>query len=1009
MKIMKTSAKIILSCITIVYAVIISSVNTYAQDKGFNLTAAKTYNPSTFSPAEKTFSSSVKLTVPHTIPVLDGNSGNHDCNITYRLDGVEHTINYKGGSDQAHPNSPDQIAKGKEYIFNSCTDPAIGHGDIITCDYIKLRVLNGDSYLEETVVSLYFQPVMFQNNNDTIVFNSTVQVNNMTVKNQLQIGEQSIHMQTPDNNDVGKNEIYSLDDLYIQSNALNESDDDIILVSRKDGDSNPKGNVGIGTNDPQKKLHVNGDILTEEMLYLNDEASKVFALGHNVNGYNESNIFSENDLCFQSSNSQLPPAALFDLNSREFSFYNATMDIYGDLNVYDKLNVLEDASFRGNIDISGNINFNGSLFHDGQETGLWDKNGNSIEYTAGNVGIGKRPGNKYNLDVTGTTHLHKLEVDEMDAGEMEFNGKKLFDYETGDDDLTEGQDLIYSDTYYNWRSYTIQINQDKPVKTVRVNWKKVGGQYFKCKYFIQGRTIDNRGWVGIGENENNMECCFYDPADMEELYIEHTLDQPKKLKYLVIMFHDIDCPINWDDDKAPFVELEALEAVPSGAVSDMITGNYDASFDHIDAKEGKFENLMMNGQPIIQYVKGENIADGLSVVHVPSENSTNTNDHLCSSSNQFTEWEVYELELNEPEMAKSVKVKMWGHDLPCAYHVVVYSHGRWECIGYKYLRDYCNDQTMTYTDEFEVNPSMKINKVKLVFDVSCNNCDNIDWSSITGSIEIEVYEALAGGKFEEVTASGGEFDDLYVKNAIGIGTDQYGHKTARYSLHLLHQNGKIAFGDNNKFMNPQPNGAINCMLGEYLPVNSSDNPDTDILHVHGKKGIYFTGGNYTDANDGVMGNNNGQNMILKMLPSVYGKNHVEINGYITVERVDIMDDVPQSDFVFSEDYELKPLKDVETYIKQHKHLPNIPSAEEFKSNGYSIGQMDNLLLQKVEELTLHAIEQEKKIDTQENEIKKQNNEIEKLKQENLKLVEQNKKIEELEGKIEQIETQLNTR
>jgi predicted RNase H-like nuclease (RuvC/YqgF family) len=118
--------------------------------------------------------------------------------------------------------------------------------------------------------------------------------------------------------------------------------------------------------------------------------------------------------------------------------------------------------------------------------------------------------------------------------------------------------------------------------------------------------------------------------------------------------------------------------------------------------------------------------------------------------------------------------------------------------------------------------------------------------------------------------------------------------------------------------------------------------------------------------------------------------------------VDIVDDVPQSDFVFSEDYELTPLKDVETYIKQHKHLPNIPSADEFKANGYSIGQMDNLLLQKVEELTLHAIEQEKKIG-------KQEKEIEDLKQQNKKLTEQNKKIEELQDKLEKIEAKINSR
>ena len=221
----------------------------------------------------------------------------------------------------------------------------------------------------------------------------------------------------------------------------------MILVSQKEeGDDELKGKVGIGTNDPQKKLHVNGDILTEEMLYLNDEAGKVFALGHNVNGYNESNIFSENDLYFQSSNSQLPPAALFDLNSREFSFYNATMDIYGDLNVSNGLNIGKDAFFQNNIDIMGNINFKGSLLHDGQETGLWDKNGNSIEYTAGNVGIGKSPSR--NLDIAGTTRAEKFEVENIHLdGDINFNTSSSFPLQITTESGGGGSALEYRTTW----------------------------------------------------------------------------------------------------------------------------------------------------------------------------------------------------------------------------------------------------------------------------------------------------------------------------------------------------------------------------------------------------------------------------------------------------------------------------------------------------------------------------------------------------------------------------------
>jgi len=68
-----------------------------------------------------------------------------------------------------------------------------------------------------------------------------------------------------------------------------------------------------------------------------------------------------------------------------------------------------------------------------------------------------------------------------------------------------------------------------------------------------------------------------------------------------------------------------------------------------------------------------------------------------------------------------------------------------------------------------------------------------------------------------------------------------------------------------------------------------------------------------------------------------------------------------SDFVFDDDYELKSLNDVEEYIKENKHLPEIPSTSEVHRNGLDLAQMDAKLLQKIEELTLYVIQQQKEI------------------------------------------------
>ncbi len=69
-----------------------------------------------------------------------------------------------------------------------------------------------------------------------------------------------------------------------------------------------------------------------------------------------------------------------------------------------------------------------------------------------------------------------------------------------------------------------------------------------------------------------------------------------------------------------------------------------------------------------------------------------------------------------------------------------------------------------------------------------------------------------------------------------------------------------------------------------------------------------------------------------------------------------------SDFVFENNYNLPTLKEVENHISENGHLKDIPSAKEVEKDGFFLGQMDAKLLQKIEELTLYTIQQEKKIE-----------------------------------------------
>ena len=76
------------------------------------------------------------------------------------------------------------------------------------------------------------------------------------------------------------------------------------------------------------------------------------------------------------------------------------------------------------------------------------------------------------------------------------------------------------------------------------------------------------------------------------------------------------------------------------------------------------------------------------------------------------------------------------------------------------------------------------------------------------------------------------------------------------------------------------------------------------------------------------------------------------------------------DYVFSENYKLKPLETVEKYVQENKHLPGIPSAENVEENGVDLGMMNAKLLEKVEELTLYLIEQNKRISELESKLDK---------------------------------------
>lgn len=86
-----------------------------------------------------------------------------------------------------------------------------------------------------------------------------------------------------------------------------------------------------------------------------------------------------------------------------------------------------------------------------------------------------------------------------------------------------------------------------------------------------------------------------------------------------------------------------------------------------------------------------------------------------------------------------------------------------------------------------------------------------------------------------------------------------------------------------------------------------------------------------------------------------------VNGKILATEIEVVSQI-QSDFVFEPDYVLMNLEDVEKFVKENKHLPGVPSMHEFAEKGQNLAEVQDLLLRKVEELTLYVLEQQKEIE-----------------------------------------------
>lgn len=215
---------------------------------------------------------------------------------------------------------------------------------------------------------------------------------------------------------------------------------------------------------------------------------------------------------------------------------------------------------------------------------------------------------------------------------------------------------------------------------------------------------------------------------------------------------------------------------------------------------------------------------------------------------------------------------------------------------------------------------------------------------------------------------------------VGIGTTDPNVKLHVLKENTNHQN--LVLG---KFMASGPTGGSAMVSIGY---HTTANLELNSAYT----GSGFRYGNYGDFN--IENDNNSASLGAinfisnkKIQMAIMPNGNASLQGKFEAKEVKVTL-TPTADFVFEEKYELPKLEDVEKHIKEKKHLPEIASANVMEKEGVNVGEFQIKLLQKIEELTLYSIEQ--------------NKQIKNLQTENSLLKAQSEKIEKIERQLENL-------
>ena len=184
---------------------------------------------------------------------------------------------------------------------------------------------------------------------------------------------------------------------------------------------------------------------------------------------------------------------------------------------------------------------------------------------------------------------------------------------------------------------------------------------------------------------------------------------------------------------------------------------------------------------------------------------------------------------------------------------------------------------------------------------------------------------------------------MMVRNTIGNSSFQFGMAEGNGHYHGLAKLGDIIFRGSS------PGGKF--LISNLYTENHINNTNKVIGIVHaGSNGLWV----HNNSNVRI----GGYKLEMPKERLVVEGNAV-VTGALFASEVQVK--AQTADFVFEPDYQLRSLDEVESFILDNKHLPDIPSAAHMEAKGVDLAEMNKLLLMKIEELTLYAIEKEKEV------------------------------------------------